>query len=120
MDDAERDLHLWRHVGNQGRAREGRQGRPCRGRRGAAQHGCRPFQILPARREQVGWDGPPRRRRHDHRAVADRRTGYGVPAATGARATILAEELTTPQETENTMDKATYDRGLEIRKSVLG
>jgi 4-carboxymuconolactone decarboxylase len=52
--------------------------------------------------------------------VAIGRAGHGVPAATGVGATILAEELTSPQETENNMDKATYDRGLEIRKSVLG
>jgi 4-carboxymuconolactone decarboxylase len=45
----------------------------------------------------------------------------GLPAAARAGAAVLAEELTSPQQkTENHMDKATYDRGLEIRKSVLG
>ena len=90
VDDAERDLHLWRHVGDQGRAREGRQGRPRCRRRGAAHHGCRPLEILSAGRDQVRREGPPRRRRHDHRAVAVRRAGDGVPAPARAGAAVLA------------------------------
>src|SRR5262245_36847909 len=122
MDDAERDLHLWRHVGDQGRARKGRQGRPRGGCRGATQHGCRALEILSARRDQIRREGPPDRRRHDHRAMAVGHSNHGLPAAARAGAAVLAEELTSPQqqETENNMDKATYDRGLEIRKSVLG
>ncbi|MGY3125242.1 branched-chain amino acid transport system substrate-binding protein [Bradyrhizobium sp. S3.14.4] len=94
VDDAERDLHLWRHVGDQGRAREGRQGRPRCRRRGAAHHGCRPLEILSAGRDQVRREGPPRRRRHDHRAVAIRRAGDGVPAPARAGAAVLAQKLT--------------------------
>ena len=38
--------------------------------------------------------GPPSRRRHDHRAMAVRRARHSLPAATGARRAILAQELT--------------------------
>jgi 4-carboxymuconolactone decarboxylase len=52
--------------------------------------------------------------------MAGRRTRDGVPARARAGKAVLAEELTRLKTTENNMDKATYDRGLEIRKSVLG
>ena len=40
--------------------------------RGAAHHGCRPVEILSGRPAQVRREGPPRRRRRRHRAMADR------------------------------------------------
>ena len=51
-----------------------------------------PSKYYPLRRDQVRREGPPRRRRHDHRAVAGRRAGDGVSAATRAGAAVLAEE----------------------------
>ncbi len=52
-----------------------------------------PSKVLPARRNQVRRKGPPRRRRHDHRAVAIRRARHSVPAATGACTAVLAQKL---------------------------
>ncbi len=56
-------------------------------------NGWRSVEILSARRNQVRRKGPPRRRRHDHRAMASRRARHRLSAATGAGPAVLAQEL---------------------------
>ena len=70
----------------------GKADRVAVGRR-AALDGCRPVEILLRSAKSSSTKRPPRRRRHDHRAVAIRRTGHGIPAATGAGPAVLAAKL---------------------------
>lgn len=92
VDDAERDLHLWRHVADEGSAGEGRQGRPSRGCRRLPRHGWRTGQILSGRRIEVRRKRPARRRGRRDRAMAERRPGDGLSVEPRTGATVLAQK----------------------------
>ena len=54
---------------------------------------ARTVEILSGRRTQIRREGPPRRRRRGHRAVAERRAGHRLSARPGAGHAVLAEEI---------------------------
>ena len=64
-----------------------------RGRGGAAHHGWRAIEILSRRHPQIRRQGPPRRRRNDRGAVAERNPGHDLPTETRDGRAALAEAV---------------------------
>ena len=93
LDHAGFTLHLRRHPDSQGGAGEGRRRRPPQGGRGDPRHGHhgRAGEVFPRPAHQVRRERPPRGRRSGGGAVAERRSGDGLPAGIRRRPADLAE-----------------------------
>ena len=95
VDHAGRSCRLRPHLDPQGGAGKGRRCRQGEGLRSHPQHGDqeRPGGGRVSRRREVRRGRPPRRRAARHRAVAERRAGFGLSDRPRPREGEVAEEL---------------------------